>query len=82
MLVRVSDRAVLRYLERAYGLDVKVLRRHLAGRAANGARLGAVGVAIDNVKLVLRATAVDTVVVTVLPAGRPALDPAELADGE
>ncbi len=41
------------YWSAPVGLDVKALRSHLAGRAANGAGRS-VGVAIDNVKLVLR----------------------------
>lgn len=51
--VHVTDHAVLRYLERAHGLDVDAVRRHLAGRLATGARLGAVGVTVENVKFVL-----------------------------
>lgn len=76
--VRVSDHAVLRYLERAHGLDVAAVRRHLAGRAATGARLGAVGVTIENVKLLLEPGEHEVVVVTVLkpawPARRPDAD--------
>lgn len=64
-IVNVTDHAVLRYLERAHGLNVADVRRHLSGRAMNGAALGAVGVAVENVKLVLR----DGVVVTVLRRG-------------
>lgn len=52
-LIHVSDHAVLRYLERAHGLDVDAIRRHLAGRVAGGARLRATGVTVENVKLVL-----------------------------
>ena len=49
----VTDHAVLRYLERQHGLDVEAVRRHVAGMAMNGAALGAVGVAIEGVRLVL-----------------------------
>ena len=49
----VTDHAVLRYLERQHGLDVEAVRRHVAGLAVNGAVLGAVGVAVDEVRLVL-----------------------------
>lgn len=64
--VHVTDHAVLRYLERAHGLDVDAVRRHLAGRAANAARLGAVGVTIENVKLVLVRDAGATSIVTAM----------------
>jgi hypothetical protein len=64
--VHVTDHAVLRYLERAHGLDVEAVRRHLAGRAVNAARLGAIGVTIENVKLVLRHEASEISVVTAL----------------
>lgn len=70
--VQVSDHAVLRYLERAHGLDVEVIRKHLSGLAVNAARLGASAVTIENVKLVLRASHSEedtTAVVTVI---RPA----------
>jgi hypothetical protein len=67
--IRVSDHAVLRYLERAHGVDVEAVRKHLAGRAVNAARLQAIGVKIENVKLVLRRTAVETVIVTALLPG-------------
>jgi len=52
-LVHVSDHAVLRYLERAHGLDVDAIRRHLAGRVAGGAKLKAAAVTVEHVKLVL-----------------------------
>lgn len=66
--IHVTDHAVLRYLERAHGLDVEAVRRHLAGRVENGARLGAVGVTIENVKLVMRRNGPDVSVVTALKA--------------
>ncbi|WP_082549995.1 hypothetical protein [Mesorhizobium sp. Root157] len=65
-VVHITDRAVLRYLERAHGLDVTAVRRHLAGRLENGARLGAVGVTIDNVKFVLQRDAENVSAVTAL----------------
>lgn len=64
--VHVTDHAVLRYLERAHGLDVDAVRRHLAGLAVNAARLGATGVTIENVKLVLVRRAAETSIVTAL----------------
>jgi|GEM_PF-2702468 len=52
--LEVSDHAVLRYLERRYDLDVEAVRRHLGGVAAGGARLGAVAVRAEGVRLILR----------------------------
>lgn len=76
--VRVTDHAVLRYLERAHGLDVDAVRRHLSGRVETGARLGAVGVTIERVKLVLQYKEFEISVVTALkpswPAHRPDAD--------
>jgi hypothetical protein len=69
----VSDHAVLRYLERAHGLDVKALRRHLADRCVTGARLKAIGVTIENVKFLLRDKADAVVVVTALEPQWPAI---------
>lgn len=70
--IHVTDHAVLRYLERAHGLDVDVIKAHIAGRVATGARLGAVGVTIENVKLVLRRNTDDRAVVSVTTALKPA----------
>jgi len=64
--VHVTDHAIIRYLERAHGLDVDAVRRHLAGRLVTGARLGAIGVTIDNVKLVLQHHDQGVTVVTAL----------------
>jgi hypothetical protein len=69
-LVHVTDHAVLRFLERAHGLDVELVRKHLSGMAVNAVRLGAIGVTIDNVKLVIR----DASVVTVMRPGWPVRD--------
>ncbi|MFZ1680958.1 MAG: hypothetical protein WAT70_08040 [Rhizobiaceae bacterium] len=49
----ISDHAVLRYLERAFGVDVGRIRRHLAGRAMSAAELGAVAVQFSGIKLAL-----------------------------
>lgn len=66
-LVKVTDHAVLRYLEREHGLDVAAVRAHLAGRARNGAELGAIAVQVEHVKLVLSSNVEgETTVVTCL----------------
>ncbi|RLQ88895.1 hypothetical protein [Notoacmeibacter ruber] len=73
--VHVTDHAVLRYLERAHGLDVEAVRNHLAGLAGNGARLGATAVIVEKVKLVLIQSNGTTLMPTVLrprwPVRRP-----------
>lgn len=51
--VRVTDHAVLRYLEREHGLDVEAVRAGLAATAGAGARLGANAVHVGRVKIVL-----------------------------
>lgn len=79
LIIRVTDHAVLRYLERAHGLDVEAVRRHLAGRVERGARLGAIGVKIENVKLVLHHTPDEVSVVTALEPCWPIHEP---RDGE
>lgn len=53
VILDVTDHAVLRYLERQHGLDIEAVRRHVAGLAIDAAVLGAVGVAVENVRLVL-----------------------------
>ena len=65
--VHVTDHAVLRYLEREHGLDVDAVRAHLAGRAVNAVRLGALAVSVGKVKLVLR----DGVIVTAIRTDWP-----------
>lgn len=65
--IRVPDHAVLRYLERAHGLDIAAVRNHLAGRAMTGVQLGACAVIIEGVKLVLK----DGVLITVYKLGWP-----------
>lgn len=69
--IHVTDHAVLRYLERAHELDVDAVRRHLAGRVVNAARLGAVGVTVENIKLIMRQRGRDIHVVTVLRGDWP-----------
>lgn len=51
--IRVTDHAVVRYLERGLGVDVAALRAHLAGLALNAAELAATGCKINGVKLVV-----------------------------
>ncbi|MEY9717878.1 phage baseplate assembly protein gpV [Sinorhizobium fredii] len=69
--VRITDHAILKYLERAHGLDVDAVRRHMSGLAATAVELGAIAVTIESVKLRLRAG----VCVTVLKPSWPAIRP-------
>ncbi|MFH1796291.1 MAG: hypothetical protein ABIF45_17515 [Pseudomonadota bacterium] len=58
--VHVTDHAILSWLEREHGIDVEAIRDHIAGLAANGARLGAANVHIGKVKLALQGSTVTT----------------------
>ncbi|MBW8320630.1 MAG: hypothetical protein K0M49_02415 [Arenimonas sp.] len=53
-IVEVTDHAVLRYLERAHGLDVEFFRLHIRELVLRGAEVGASGVIVENVKFVLQ----------------------------
>ncbi|RRN67624.1 hypothetical protein [Agrobacterium deltaense] len=57
----VTDRAIIRYLERAHGLDVLHFRNHIAALVANGVKAGASGVTVEGVKLVFQGNTVTTV---------------------
>ncbi len=59
--IRVTDHAVLRWLERAHDVDIDLLRDYLSDVVENGASLGATAVQVDRVKFVL----------TQLPNGAP-----------
>ncbi|WP_425087013.1 hypothetical protein [Stappia sp.] len=59
---RVSDHAVLRYIERIYGLDVDAVRRHIADEVASAAAAGAITARIRGASYVIR----DGVVVTII----------------
>lgn len=45
---------MLRWLERAHGLDVKGVKLMIAGKVRNAAELGAVAVVVDKVRFILR----------------------------
>ena len=67
--VRVSDHAVLRYLERVGGFEIEKLRQAMAARVALSATLGAHTVLIDGHRFVLKDAMGEVVVATVLDAG-------------
>ncbi len=68
--VRVTDHAVLRYLEREHGLDVDAVRNHIAGLAATGVQLEAISVKVERVKLLLCGETVVTVLKRNWPSDR------------
>lgn len=57
----VSDHALLRYLERAHGLDVEQHRQHVAELVARGVRAGASGVRVEGCRFILNGNRVTTV---------------------
>ena len=59
--IRITDHAVLRYIERAHHVDVEAIRRKLEAHAAVGVEHGAVAVIVGPVKLVLVENTVPTV---------------------
>lgn len=62
------DHAVLRYLERAKGVDIDAVRRHIAGLVQRGVNANGDAVVVEGVKFLLRGN----VVVTVLDRRWPA----------
>ena len=51
--VYVSDHAMLRYIERRYGVDVEKIRREITSKALPAAKMGAAVFGIDDLKFVL-----------------------------
>lgn len=64
-LPRVTDHAVLRYLERVRGFDVEAVRRHIAITCAAAASAGAANLKAEGVRFAIDNGAV----VTVMPNG-------------
>lgn len=61
-VVQVSDRAVIRYLERVMGLDIEGLRCEIGRKVNKGAGMGAAAVIIDGFRYRLADNTVTTVV--------------------
>ena len=59
--VRVTDHAVLRWLERVHGIDVEFFRNEIVKIAGPAAAVGASGLTRDGFSYVIRAGAVVTV---------------------
>jgi hypothetical protein len=51
--IRVTDHAVVRYLERELKIDVDSIRAHIAALVEPAAQIGATGLKVDNVKFVI-----------------------------
>jgi hypothetical protein len=51
--IRVSDHAVIRYLERAQGFDIEAVRAHIAGLCGPAARAGAKTVIAEGLRFEL-----------------------------
>lgn len=64
----VPDHAVIRYLERAKGIDIEAIREHIRGLVRRGVEARGDAVVVEGVKFVLR----DNVVVTVMDRRWPA----------
>ncbi|MCX5497305.1 hypothetical protein OSH11_21590 [Kaistia dalseonensis] len=70
-LIGVTDHAVVRWIERAHGVDVPAIRQQIIGHVARGVDItermdprGNVTVVLDGVRYVVR----NHTVVTILPA--------------
>lgn len=59
--LRVTDHSVIRYLERAMGLNVEIVRQHIASICAGPAAIGAVCVRAEGVRFEIANNAVTTV---------------------
>lgn len=69
--VRVSDHAVLRYLERVGGFEVEKLRAEMASRVEAVRAPNATYVRLDGVSFVVRDESGGAVVTTVISKGKP-----------
>ncbi len=68
---RVSDHALLRYLERVQGLDVEALRHEIGRAVDKAAGMGACGVVIEGWTYKIAQDAKGATVVTVRRPGAP-----------
>lgn len=59
--IRVSDHAILRYLERAMDFNIDIVRKHIADTCAGPAAMGAVCVRAEGVRFEITNNAVITV---------------------
>lgn len=59
--IRVTDHAVVRYLERAMGLNVDVVREHILAVCGGAAAFGAVSVRAEGLRFEIKNGAICTV---------------------
>jgi hypothetical protein len=67
IIIRVSDHAVLRFLERVHGFDVEAVRRHIEELCAPAMAVGASSLRAEGVRFGFSPSG--TVVTTVMPDG-------------
>ena len=60
--VRITEHAVLRYLERAMGFNVEAVRKHIADTCAGAAAIGAVCVRSEGLRFEITNNTVTTIV--------------------
>lgn len=60
--IQVTDHAVLRYLERAMGLNIEIVREHILSICVNAAAFGAVAVRAEGLKFIIDGNHIVTVV--------------------
>ena len=68
--LRVSDHAVLRYLERVGGFEIEALRAQIAARVGKNVLPGVSSMTIDGHQFLFQQSADALVVTTVMEAGR------------
>lgn len=52
--IRVTDHAVLRYLERAMGLNIDIVRQHILAICGGAAAFGAISVRAEGLRFEIR----------------------------
>ncbi len=63
---KVSDHALLRFIERVHGVDIEAIRSSImSSRIVEAIKLGATSVTVDGVKMIVR----DGVIITVVRKG-------------
>jgi hypothetical protein len=66
--VRVTDHALVRFLERAGGFDIERLRKEIEKKVYRSAPDGATGIKVDGVQFVIVEDGAERVVTTVMEA--------------
>lgn len=74
-MISVSDHAVIRWLERAKGMDIAAVRREIAKVCEKGVQMGAEGVKVNGVHFRLAGNVVCTVVRSATQTHKPIKEP-------